>query len=176
MLLEGDPGRLIGLILVLVFPILLAVAAAGDLIRFRIGNRLNLVLALAYLPAAIWIGSDAVTILWHLGAGATVLLAGIVLFSFGLIGGGDVKLLAAAACWVGFAALPVFLVAVALAGGVLALLLLILRYALSGRIAESSPVARLLGRSRDVPYGLAIALGGFFVLPGLDLVHGILAG
>ena len=78
MIVDGIPGLLVGALLVLTFPCLLVAAALGDIIRFRISNRLNLVLALLYLPAAIWMGSDVAMILWHLSAGATVLVAGIV--------------------------------------------------------------------------------------------------
>ncbi len=173
MIVDGDTGRLIGALLIFAFPCLLVLAALGDIIAFRISNRLNLVVALLYLPAAIWMGSDAVAILWHLGAGATVLIAGIILFSLGMIGGGDVKLMAACGCWTGFAALPLFLITVALAGGLLAIILLLLRLSLSKRIPEASSLARLLGRSRDVPYGVAIAVGGFVILPRLPLVQAL---
>jgi prepilin peptidase CpaA len=175
-IVDGDLGKLGGALLVLAFPCLLVVAALGDVIRFRISNRINLIVALLYLPAAIWMGSDIVTILWHLGAAATVLVAGIILFSLGMIGGGDVKLLAACGCWTGFAVLPLFLITVALAGGALAIVLLLLRLAVSKRVSESSSLARLLGRSRDVPYGVAIAVGGVVTLPKLALVAALLAG
>ena len=56
-----------------------------------------------------------------LAAAAAVFLAGAVAFRFRLLGGGDVKLLAAGALWLGAAALGPFLLATALAGGVLAL-------------------------------------------------------
>jgi prepilin peptidase CpaA len=176
MLVDGDSGRLIGALLILAFPCLLVVAALGDVTRFRISNRLNILLALLYLPAAIWMGSDGVTVLWHLGAGAAVLVVGILLFATGVIGGGDVKLLAASSCWVGFANLPLFLITVALAGGVLALALIVLRWALADRISPTATLARLLGRSRDVPYGLAIAIGGLVTLPRMDLVRPLLGG
>ncbi|MBC6440771.1 MAG: prepilin peptidase [Rhodospirillales bacterium] len=93
-----------------------------------------------------------------------------MLFVLNRLGGGDVKLLAAAACWTGFAILPDFLIVVGLAGGVLALGLLVIRRLLRGRIAEDSPLARLLGQTRDVPYGIAIAAGGIVVWPKMDLV------
>ena len=69
-----------------------------------------------------------------------------------------------------------FLITVALAGGILAIALLLLRLVLSKRIPESSSLARLLGRSRDVPYGVAIAIGGFVILPRMALVQAFLAG
>ncbi len=59
-----------------------------------------------------------------IGCAAAVFLVGAVPFSRGLIGGGDVKLLAAATLWAGADALPPLLLLTALIGGVLALLLL----------------------------------------------------
>jgi prepilin peptidase CpaA len=170
-----EPDKLAGLLLILAFPCLLAVAAAGDLARYRIGNGLNITLALLYFPAAFVVGSDIETTAWHLGAGTTVLAVGLVLFVLDRLGGGDVKLLAAAACWTGFSALPAFLIYVALSGGVLALFLLLARKLLANRLSETSSLARLFGATRDVPYGLAIAFGGFATLPRLDLIRSLLA-
>jgi prepilin peptidase CpaA len=174
-IVEGDLGKLVGVLLVLAFPCLLIVAALGDVIQFRISNGLNLIVALLYLATAVWMGIDVVIILWHLGAGATVLVSGIILFSLGVIGGGDVKLLAACGCWTGFATLPLFLITVALAGGILAIVLLLLRLGISKHVPEASPLARLMGRNHDVPYGVAIAVGGFVILPSLTLVEALSA-
>ena len=69
-----------------------------------------------------------------------------------MLGGGDVKLLAAAALWTGSAALLPFLMATALAGGLLAALFL----AFARR--EGKPVA--------LPYGVAIAAGGILITGG----------
>jgi prepilin peptidase CpaA len=59
-----------------------------------------------------------------IGCAVAVFLVGAVPFSRGLIGGGDVKLLAAATLWAGADALPPLLLLTALIGGVLALVLL----------------------------------------------------
>ena len=162
-----EPERLAAVLLPFGFPALLAVAAAGDLARRRIGNRLALALALLYLPAALAAGAGAAEIAWHVGAGAAVLAAGLALAMANLLGGGDAKLLAAAASWTGFSALPAFLIAVALAGGVMALALLLARALPGSRTADSAPPAR------DMPYGPAIAVGGLVVWPEMAVVSSL---
>jgi Flp pilus assembly protein protease CpaA len=96
------------------------VAAWGDLRRRRIPNALPLVLAGLGL-VRMTLQGDPVAAAYTLAAGAAVLLAGFVLFSYGLAGGGDAKLLAGAALLVGSHELPAFLLLMSLCGGVLAL-------------------------------------------------------
>jgi len=54
---DFEPARVATALLLLGFPILLAVAAASDVARYRIGNRLNLALVCLYLPAALVTGA-----------------------------------------------------------------------------------------------------------------------
>lgn len=168
--------NLAAFLLSLAFPALLALGAACDVMRYRIPNAVSIVLALLYLPAALAAGHGLEQIAWHLAAGATVLLIGMGLFFAGLFGGADAKMLAAAACWTGFALLPPFLITMALAGGVLALALLagrfVLRRTALGRRHESSGtwLGRQLIRPRAVPYGVAIAVGGIAVFARLPSV------
>ena len=163
----------IAIVLFRSFPCLLVMAAFGDVASFRIPNTLNIALACLYLPTAIAAGSGLETIGWHLGAGALVLVIGIILFALKWLGGGDVKLVAAAACWTGFTGLPGLLIFMALAGGVLALVLLAVRRLLRDRIDRSSRYSRILGQTRDVPYGVAIAIGGFATMPKLDIFRSV---
>jgi prepilin peptidase CpaA len=80
------------------------------------------------------------------------------------LGGGDVKLLTAAALWVGMKGLLPLIVWVGLAGGVLVLILLLLRQNLLFIVAWASPrvpksLPRALTTGEKVPYGVAIAAG-----------------
>ncbi len=166
---------LVAFLLCLAFPVLLALAAWGDVARYRIPNSLSIALAASYLPAALAAGAGLSEIAWHLAAGVGLLAIGIALFFAGVLGGGDAKLIAAAACWTGFPVLPAFLIYVALAGGALALALLVLRRLLVrvfGITADSDRrLGRLVARPRDVPYGLAIAIGGIAIFARLDAVR-----
>src|SRR5262249_43332674 len=104
---------------------LMAVAAFEDLRRLVIPNRLILALCvlwpfyLAVAPKLI-LASGAVAA----GCAAGVFAVGALLFARGLIGGGDVKLLAVATLWAGPAATPALLVSTGLLGGLLSLVLL----------------------------------------------------
>ena len=98
--------------------------------------------------------------------GAAVFAVGVGLFVLKLTGGGDVKLLAATALWAGTERVLGLLLVMALAGGVLALVMWLARG--GARYAAGGVEDVSLGRMR-LPYGLAIASGGWFVAAHLWL-------
>jgi prepilin peptidase CpaA len=136
--------------------IALLAAAAGDLRHRRIDNRLNAAIALA-APLFWWaggLGMAAIGGQLALAAACFGMLTG--LFALGAIGGGDVKLLTALALWIRPLWFVQLLAVMALAGGGLTLMCLFRLVAW-----------RAHGRPRNtvtVPYGIAIALGGLWVL------------
>jgi prepilin peptidase CpaA len=147
-------------ILTLAAVALFAAAAVTDGRVRRIPNPLPLGLALlglARIAAGLAAGAGVVAAALDLAAAAAVFLAGAFAFRFRLLGGGDVKLLAAGALWLGAAALGPFLLATALAGGALALALLVVRLL---RRPDADGIAASL------PYGIAIAAGGILVSAG----------
>ncbi|MDP1882130.1 MAG: prepilin peptidase, partial [Bradyrhizobium sp.] len=79
------------------FPALMAFAAASDLFTMTISNRVSLALAAGFLVLALLSGMAFHDILWHLGAGLTVLVVAFGCFAMGWVGGGDAKVAAAAA-------------------------------------------------------------------------------
>jgi prepilin peptidase CpaA len=89
------------------------------------------------------------------------------MFAAGWIGGGDAKLFAVSALWLGWSGLPVFLMVTALAGGALAVLLLNARSPLLKPYFNGAPTwfARLVTPGADVPYGVAIAAGALAAFP-----------
>ena len=68
-------------------------------------------------PLALVAGEGALTAALDLAAALAVFALGALAFHFGLLGGGDVKLLAAGALWLGAAALGPYLMVTVLAGG-----------------------------------------------------------
>ena len=144
----------------LLFPALMAFAAASDLFTMTISNRVSLALAAGFLVLALMSGMALYDILNHVGAGAAVLVAGFGCFAMGWVGGGDAKVAATAALWFGFSHLLNYLVYASLFGGALTLVLLQLRqwplpYALVGQ----TWLLRLHAKDSGIPYGIALALG-----------------
>jgi prepilin peptidase CpaA len=103
------------------------------------------------------------------------------LFAAGWIGGGDAKLFAAAALWVGWPAGVTYLAATCIAGGGLAVALLGLRSTWVRPYLPGGPAwfGRLVEPGENVPYGLAIAVGALVAFPASDLARpltGVLSG
>ena len=95
-----------------------------------------------------------------------MLAVGIGMFALGWLGGGDAKLLAAAALWLGFDRLLEYLLYVAMAGGLLALSILIYRsIAPPLWLCREEWAMRLHAKTGGIPYGIALAAAGLLVYP-----------
>jgi prepilin peptidase CpaA len=140
---------------------LLIWAAASDVQRYVIPNRISLSLLVLYPGYALTLSPTQIGVAAAIAAG--VFLLGAVLFSYGIMGGGDVKLLAATSLWAGGAYFPTFLVLTVLAGGLLAVWWgPVLRY-----FFPAIAMAKSANGRPAVPYGVAIATGGVFVAMNL---------
>lgn len=158
----------------LLFPALLAFAAASDLLTMTISNRVSLALALVFLVLAPLNGMGLSEILFHLGAGVLVLAVTFFCFAMGWVGGGDAKLAAAAALWFGFAHLMDYLLYASLFGGALTLLLLQFRqWPLPYPLAGQAWLLRLHAKESGIPYGIALAIGALVVYPTTEWVTAI---
>jgi prepilin peptidase CpaA len=132
---------------------LLGVAAALDWRSRTIPNWLNGAIALLAFP--FWYASGLA--LWPDAAVQVALAAGMLFlfalaFRFGMMGGGDVKMLAALALWLPFGSLVQLLVIMSLAGGVLTLAMVI-----PHRIAKAAG-------QPEIPYGIAISFAGLWLI------------
>ena len=158
----------------LLFPALMAFAAASDLFTMTISNRVSLALAAGFLVLALASGMEPSEILSHLGAGVGVLAASFVCFAFGWIGGGDAKVAAAAALWFGFGHLLNYLVYASLFGGALTLLLLQFRqWPLPYQLAGQAWLLKLHAKDSGIPYGIALAIGALVVYPETDWIKAV---
>jgi prepilin peptidase CpaA len=146
--------------LLVVFPFLMAYAAVRDLLTMLIPNTISVALVVGFAVFAVATGLGWDDLAGHLGAGAATLVVTFTLFAFGVIGGGDAKLAATTALWIGFDQLAGYLIVASLAGGVLTLLLLALR-----QQPLPSSVLHLHDAKTGVPYGIALALSALLVLP-----------
>ncbi len=160
--------------LLFVFPFIMLYAAAMDVLTMRIANTISIGLVVAFFIVAAIAGIPAQQMLVHVGVSLAVLLANMLLFQLRLVGGGDAKLLATAALWIGYEQLIPFVVYVTIFGGVLALLILAYRRAPASALPLPEWASRLHNPSEGMPYGVAITAGALIVYP-LTPLPGLLA-
>ncbi len=146
-------GEFIRIALLGLLACLLIAAAVTDIRSRIISNRLNLVIALIaplYWLACglpVWPGMAL-----QLALGIGIFCAFALLFAIGMMGGGDVKLLAALALWFPWQALSLLLVVMAMAGGLVTLVTLA-HHRLSKKTGNP-----------QVPYGVAISLAAMWIV------------
>jgi prepilin peptidase CpaA len=148
------------------FPTLMALSASMDLLTFTIPNRLCMALALGYLLFAALLGVPAPAILLNLSCALAILAITFAMFALGWIGGGDAKLAAATAAWLGWTGILDYGVAAALFGGILTLVILGARMApLPAVFGRIDWLKRLHNANAGVPYGIALAAAGLMQYP-----------
>lgn len=149
---------------------------AFDAARYIIPNNLNLAIGMLYLVAVFLLPLAPVGVAMAAGAAVLVLGVGLALFALGLMGGGDIKLLAVLTLWTGWGMPTInFLILTALFGGLLVVVVLLARFIfppLLFRLRPAMVLPRLLTRKQPVPYGLAIA-GAFSYLLATHGVPGL---
>jgi len=154
------------LLVIFVLPALLALAAGWDLASYTIPNAVPLALIAAFAGFALASGMAVPALGLHLAAGMVGLVAGFALFAFGFVGGGDAKLFAAVALWLGFGDFGSYALVATVFGGGLALLLLGLRkLPLPAPLSSLPWLLRLHDSRSGIPYGVALAAGALAVLP-----------
>jgi prepilin peptidase CpaA len=165
---------MIDAIRLLLFPMLMAIAAASDFVSMTIPNKISLALTAGFLVLAPMTGMGLGEVGSHIGAGATVLLVAVGFFACGWIGGGDAKLAAATALWFGFDHLLSYLLDAALLGGGLTLLLINFRLVPLPAILHGHAWAeRLHQKGSGVPYGIALATAALLVYPDTLWMKGV---
>lgn len=165
---------------------LLVMGALTDIEDRRLPNWLTAAVILLYgifvivSPAPVdWMGASLVA--------ALVFAFGFASFAFHLMGGGDVKLMTGLALWAGVEHIALFLIVTSLAGGLLAIAMIMLRKGLALPFAHllANPIAKKRAASlvhagpapaqgaqapelsASLPYGVAIGAGGIAVIYAL---------
>jgi prepilin peptidase CpaA len=157
--------------ILLIFPLCMLYAAISDAVSMTIANGISVVLVVAFAVIAPLTGMDWATYGWHFLALAVVLAVTFLLFAIGGMGGGDAKLMAATALWIGFNYnLLNYFVISTFVGALLTIVIMTYR---------KSPLAALTGRnmflrhladpSAGIPYALALAVGGLTAFAGSPL-------
>ena len=140
------------LLLLALLGFLLVTAVVTDLRRRQIDNGLNAAVALLAVPWWFACGWGPAAMAWQVGLALVMLLLFAGAFALGMMGGGDVKLIAAVALWLPPGALLAMLWWMALGGGLLTVVML-----LHHRIGRKEGAI-------EVPYGLAIAAATALVM------------
>ena len=154
----------------------LVFAGLSDLLSLRIPNWLTGALALAFpiaaLIAGVGLSGHNVDWLSHIEAGAAVFAGGAMLFACRILGGGDVKLLAAMALWCGLHLLVPLIFLTALIGGAFGLIVLGLRQPLvqTTILAVLRRLPAFLHAKTPIPYGIPIAIAGVMLAPHLPFL------
>ncbi|MBV8972722.1 MAG: prepilin peptidase [Sphingomonadaceae bacterium] len=128
---------------------LVVAAGAIDAVRYEIPDAVSI--AVVVLAAVFGVLTPGFGWASHAGAVAVMFAFGLLAFSRGWLGGGDVKLMSAIAGWTGLMQLPLMFVAVSVSGGVLALV-----YAVGRRVRSRGGAAV---QATALPYAVAIAIG-----------------
>ena len=151
--------------------IALVTAAFTDLRTRRIANWLNAAIALG--APLFWFASDMA--LWpdiamQLGTAVAAFAVLSVLFAMKWMGGGDVKLLTALALWIEPTLFLKLLIMMALVGGVLTLVFGAwnVMQRRKRRNGEKEPI--------KIPYGVAIAIAGLWVIASFYMPASAVAG
>ncbi|MBS0334934.1 MAG: prepilin peptidase [Proteobacteria bacterium] len=164
--------HLVQTLMLLSFPALVIAAAVTDLTSYTIPNWIPASLIAAFGLAALAFGLPLATVGMDVAVCGVALVAGMAMFAMRWIGGGDAKLFAAAALWLGLGPSVTYLVFTALAGGALAVGLLALRSPPARAVLPQGPAwfARLSEPGGAAPYGVAIAVGALAAFPMSALV------
>ena len=154
-LLTTAPDALLWLLIAAV-----SAAAIQDAVQLRISNLITLAVLILAIVAAFMVGIE-VAVWQNLLVFGLVLAVGTVLFSRGVLGGGDVKLLAAVGLWADLGGAARLIASIFIFGGLLALLIVLGRTVLPASLGERVAV---LKPKAGIPYGIAIALGTVFIV------------
>ena len=158
----------------LFFPAMMAFAASSDLFTMTISNRLSIGLVAGFVALAFAAGVEPQVIGIHLLCGFACLAFTFTLFAFGWIGGGDAKLAAATAVWLGFAHMADYGAIASILGGVLTLGIIQMRgMTMPPWLAHSEWFARLNDPGNGVPYGIALAAAGLLLYPDTQLFESV---
>lgn len=155
----------------LIFPLCLSAAAISDLMTMTIPNRVSLVLSVSFVILALVNGLQLSELGMHFAGAGIVFSVCFILFALNIMGGGDAKLLTAAALWFGLdPSLLSFVVYVALIGGALTVLIVLVRSQANTILAIGLPLPNSLVIAKKIPYGVAIAIGGIMAFPSSPLL------
>ena len=161
------------------FPLCMIYAAITDSLSMTIANRVSVLLIASFFVLAIAGGMPFPHIALHAAVFAGTLAVTFGLFAFGSMGGGDAKLIASTALWIGWGEpLLHYLLIASVAGGAVTLAVLLFRSNeavrfIAGRVLgpQLEAPAYLDDHKSGVPYGIALGFAGMVVFPDTPMVR-----
>ena len=152
--------------LLMSFPVAMTFAAANDLFTMKIPNKISSAIVAMFFAAVFVARLDWQTTGLHIACGAAVLVFGFVLFQMKMLGGGDAKLMAASALWMGADQILAFIAYVTIFGGILAVGILFYRkFIPASALALPGWAMRLHVQGTGIPYGIAISAAALLLYP-----------
>jgi prepilin peptidase CpaA len=174
--LEHGRGQMIAAMALILFPALMAFAGASDFFTMTISNSISVALVAGFILLSAAVGMPINEIGMHVSCGAGFLCLTFVLFALGWIGGGDAKLSAATAVWLGWGNIVDYIGVASVIGGVLTLIFLQARkWPMPEFLTARDWFARLYDHGNGVPYGIALAAAGLVVYPETAIWHAAIA-
>lgn len=162
-------GDILTLFIRYFFPVIMAGIILFDFFSMTIPNWLNALLLVGFIGLIFVVKLPMAGIGWHLLAAFITLAIGFGAFALNFFGGGDAKSIAAIAAWLGWSTdTALFLLIMAILGGVFALILLIIRYMNIGKmlpekVSEIKWVKAIVTPEMRMPYGVAIGAAGLII-------------
>lgn len=164
-------GMIVAYLALLTLPLCMALASISDLTRMTIPNSISAVVFVSFFVLAPLLGLGWQEIGMSLIASLAVFAVCFSLFAANVMGGGDAKLLTAAACWFGFnQSLLIFLVSTGFLGGILTIAILMIRAHSNTVLAMGVALPQSLTTANKIPYGIAIAIAGFMTFEYAPIV------
>lgn len=164
----NEPIDILHWLVIVLFALCILGAVIQDCRSLLISNYFSIFLVLLFVPASLVADLSTSDIALHFLISFAVLVIATPLFIYGIMGGGDVKLLAATSLWFDWVDLGSYLVLIAVLGGVLALTILIMR-----RLSKSGtdkPALPWLSDQEGLPYGVAIGIAALALMPKISVL------
>lgn len=149
----------------LIFPGLFLVAGFYDLLTTRIPDWISISLLGLFFAFALATGLSIEQLAWHSGIGILVFMAGFAFFVLGWAGGGDGKLAAMGALWLGDEKALGFILLSFIYGAVLVGIITALRILPLPEFIKKQEWLKVWLRGQDgLPFGLAMAAAVFSMI------------
>lgn len=162
-------GDILTLFIKYFFPAIMVGIILFDFFTMTIPNWLNALLLVGFIGLIFVVNLPISGIGWHVLAAIVTLAIGFGAFALNFFGGGDAKSVAAIAAWLGWSLdTALFLLIMAILGGVFALILLIIRYMNVGKMlpekmSKINWVKAIVTPEMRMPYGVAIGAAGLVI-------------